>query len=373
MTAQTELRISGRKLALFWVILVFTVVIFIPILVLTYYTIAKVTFTAYSCGSFARVDNEIGWSLKVNAASCIGGRAPFSSEPPWFEATVFTDASGLRAVKQGAQTPQGGVMAIGDSWTFGYGVTFEQSYPGHLTAITGRPVIVVASPAYSSAQSLLLAERHIISARPRALVYLDIGMWERATCRGSSRPRAILKPCYWLPPGMVEAELVVPPSGRVERLAYWGVLPGGMVGAGEVTWTYFLVSRPFALVHGLLVKTGFVSGQANDFRAESVDPVVMRRAVFSHIVRVAELAAVPFILLDPNDIWVEFIKDLTPEQARLIRRVDKKAWDASVVLPSLKLAAHERHVPNDGHFGNGINRLVARLVADLLVSAGIAN
>lgn len=370
MTAQTEPRISGCKLALFWVILVFIVVMFIPVLVLTYYAIAKVTFTAYSCGSFARADNEIGWSLKVNAASCIGGRAPFSSEPPWFEATVFTDANGLRAVKQGAQTRQGGVMFVGDSWTFGYGVTFEQSFPGQFASLTGMPVAVAASPAYSSAQAVLLAERHLPAAKPRLLVYLDRGMWERAACSGSQRPVAILKPCYWQPFGAVEAELVLPPPGRVERFARFGVSSGGMVGAGEVTWRYFLIARPVALAYSLLTRAGLLSGFQNDFRAVGVDAAVMQRAALRDVLRLRENSGVPMLLLDPDNMWRDMLASMPEVDRQQIYLVDRTGWNNAVTKPSAALASAEREVPGDGHFGPGTNRLIAELIAAQLRSYG---
>ena len=58
---------------------------------------------------------------------------------------------------------------------------------------------------------------------------------------------------------------MVPPPGRVQRWGAWGVLPGGMIGGGEVTWPYFLISRPVVQVNHLLARLGLISGFPNDF------------------------------------------------------------------------------------------------------------
>ncbi len=247
MTSVATARPMSRpKLIGMWIVLALIPILALLVLVLGYFAFAKVTFSAYTCGSFATLDDELGWTLKPSVASCLGHRDVrlFSAGRPWFETSVHTDANGFRAARTGGETPAGGIMAVGDSFTFGYGVEFEQSYPGMLASLSRVPVVSVASPAYSSAQGLLLAERWSGKLRPRAIVYLEMGQWVRGACRGSTQPTAITKPCYWQPPGQPEAALVVPPAGRVRAWANWGVLPGGMLGAGEKTWVYFLVSRP---------------------------------------------------------------------------------------------------------------------------------
>jgi hypothetical protein len=178
-----------------WLILCAIPVLATPILILAFYGIVKATYSAYTCGSFAKIDAEIGWVLKPSVTSCLGGRNVFSSGPPWFHSTVYTDVNGFRSAQPGTPTPTGGVMMVGDSFTFGYGVDFEQSFAGVFQDASGVPVVDVASPAYSSAQFLLLSEQWVERLRPRAIVILEIDQWRRAACRGPNRPVAILKPC----------------------------------------------------------------------------------------------------------------------------------------------------------------------------------
>ncbi len=341
-------------------------------LVLGYYAFAKLTYGAYACGSFAKLDGELGWVLKPSASSCLGGHDAFSPGPPWFEVPVATDASGFRAFLPGGETPTGGIMAVGDSYTFGYGVPFEESYPGLLQAATGVSVVDVASPAYSSAQALLLAERSLAKLRPRAIVYLEMGQWSRDACRGASRPQAILKPCYWQPPGSAEAELVLPPAGLVQRWAAWGVLPGGMIGAGEISWDYFLVSRPVLQVVMALARFGMMPGFAHDFAAVGVDGAAMRGAAVRQLGVLAADAKVPVILLDPGDaLPPEMLDKLPPAERGFIHRIGKALWDVAVALPAASLPPEQQHPPHDDHFGPGTNRLIAALLAKELRALGV--
>lgn len=354
------------KRVVMWAVLCAMPLGFAVLAALGWYSWGKLSYAGYACGSFAQLDDQLGWVLKPNATSCIGGRAPFKGGAPWFEAAVHTDANGFRSAGTGTQTPTGGVLFVGDSFTFGYGVTFEDSFPGAFEQQTGIPAVTAASPAYGSAQSILLAERWVERLKPRAIVYLDNGFWERSACRGRTRPEAILKPCYWQPPGAATAELVEPPPGRVTALAKWGVLPGGMVGAGEITWTYFLVSRPIAQVTQGLARFGLVPGQANDFFAVGVDTKVMRSAVLDHLARLGRRAGVPVLVLDPAGQYAPWRGALPAG----LTMVTDTAWNDHVSRPSEALTPDDLRVPNDGHYGPGLNRLVAGLITKELAAAG---
>jgi hypothetical protein len=337
--------------------------------VASYYAYAKLTYPGFFCGSFARLDGELGWVLAPNASSCIGARAPFSSGPPWFEAAVHTDRNGFRAPAPGGDSATDGVLFIGDSWTFGYGVTFDQSFPGRVQQRSALPAVIAASPAYGAAQAIALGERWVGRLRPRAIVYFDIGLWDRSACQGRTRPSLILKPCYWQPSGEGAAELVFPKPGLVERAAAWGVQPGGMLGAGEKTWTYFLVSRPAARVMSLMVRAGLMSGYGHDFAAVGVDATAIIGAALRHAAHLADKSGAPLLLIDPADRYGPLMASLG-ERAN-VRLVGSEQWTAEVATPAARLPAEQREVPQDGHFGPGTNDLVAALIIRELQAIGI--
>lgn len=366
-------RPAGTRLFLMWALLLAIPIATVVLLILAYYAIGKLTFSAFYCGSFAKLDAELGWVLRPSATSCLGGRSVFSNGPPWFTSEVYTDADGFRAARPGGDAPSGGILAAGDSFTFGYGVDYGRSYPGTLEQLTGMPVVNLASPAYSSAQALGLAQRWVGRLRPRAIVFLEMGQWARAACSGTSRPRFILKPCYWQPPGSSRAQLVWPRAGQVTGWAKKGVLPGGIIGAGEATWTYFLVSRPAAQIMNALTRAGLTAGFADDYAAVGVDGKVIRAAVVDQLGQVAEAGKVPVILLDPYDTLPDQMLDtLAPGERTWIHRLGSERWREAVTQPARLLPETERSLPHDPHFGPGVNRLIAGMLARELRSLGIS-
>lgn len=339
-------------------------------MILGRYAWGYLSYGGYFCGSFAQLDDNIGWVLKPNAKSCIGGGNPFGGER-YFEAPVYTNRDGFRTSQPGGETSAGAVLTVGDSWTFGYGVSYEDSYPGQLDRMIEAPVVILASPAYAGAQATLLAERWSSVLKPKALVYLELGFWERGACSGRTRPWLINKPCFWSPPGQAEAELVLPPDGMVEGFSRFGVLPGGMVGAGEKTWAYFLISRPLSKAQQMLVRVGLLSGMADDFRARNVKGSAIRAALLSKLVEVSEKADVPLVLIDPYNLYADLMATFTEVDRFRGVRVDQDRWQVAVGDQMYRLPPEEAHVPHDGHFGPGANRLVAELVRDALGELGV--
>ncbi len=355
----------SRKIAL-WCVTLCLPVVFLFAAVGGYYGYQKLTFPAVFCGSFAQLDNEVGWVLRPNAESCYGIKHPEDPSRWAFHSRVFTDENGFRSPAPNSKTPSGGIMAVGDSWTFGYGVDYADSYPGSLSALAGKPVVNVSSPGYGAAQAIILAERWLEALDPEALVFLDLGFWDRGACRGASKPRWVLKPCYWFDPGSGKTIRVAPPAGLVENAGIFGVLPGGMLGAGEDGWDYFLVSRPVLRLTGFLVRLGLLSGMAHDFRAVGVNPQDIKAGVARDLVRLAARAQAPLVLLDPEDAYAEFDEDLAGAEGAKIVRVGRVEWARHVAAPAAALPAEQQRVPIDGHFGPGMNRLIAEYVSEIL-------
>lgn len=348
-----------------WLILLAIPLLFPLLLIIGYYTFHKVSFGAVFCAPFGRIDGSLGWSLTPNAESCYGMRDPERDAGLAFSSVILTDENGFRAASRGGPTPTGGYMTVGDSWTFGYGVDFSDSYPGHLERITGVPVVVAASPAYGAAQAIGLAERWVERLRPRALIFLDFGFWERSACRGTTRPRFILKPCYWVDPRTGGVETVWPPDRLIANAYDWGVAPGGMLGTGEDTWRYFLISRPILRFSAYLVQLGVFPGMAHDFRAVGVDPTEIKRGVARHLNAVARAANAPLIVLDPQDAYDRLADELARGNVRLAI-IGSELWDREIEQPAARLGGALYRVPVDGHFGSGMHELMAGVVAQEL-------
>lgn len=66
--------------------------------------------------------------------------------------------------------PQGGILAAGDSFTFGSEVKDDESWPAQLETATGVPVVNTGAGGYGLDQAVLRAEQFIDVIKPRAII-----------------------------------------------------------------------------------------------------------------------------------------------------------------------------------------------------------
>ncbi len=359
---------SALKTSVFWLILLSVPVLFCALLFIGWYAYGMLRFNAFFCGTFAQLDPVIGWVLKPRAQSCMGVHAPFHPSDVYYKIPVYTDENGFRSQTPGETTPRNAIIAIGDSQSFGYMLPFSESYPGHLRAIQDRPVVNMASPAYGGAQSVLLARRWFKRLEPAAFVYWETGFWERGVCKGETRPTRILKPCYWVRPDG-RAELIAPPDGYVLERAAWGMRPGGMLGAGELTWTYFLISRPITKLHQIFVRIGLANGMPDDFRVVAMDAKPARQALLHDLAALAREARAPLVLIDQHGVYRDYLPTLSREESTYVHYVGKEEWNSAVEIPSSKLPPDQQRVPHDGHYGSGVQRIIAELINSKLAKS----
>jgi len=339
------------------------ITLFFPFLMLIgYYAYHKLASDIVYCGSYGRIDGELGWTLTPESRSCYGmvnrltGGYHFMSE-------IFTDGMGFRAERPGGMPPQGAILAIGDSWTFGFAVDYRESYPYHLSRLLDRPVVNMGIPGYGAAQTLLLLERHVEDLKPRAVVYLTYGLWTRSVCRGDTRPWAILKPCFWLNLESDQMELITPRPGFVHAQAARGIYPGGYLTAGQDSWSYYLVSRPIIKVQQLLIRAGLLAGKASDSDETSDIGGQVIAATLERLLLNSRRHQFTLVLVDPGAYYEAAIGALPESRRTNLIYVARKDWMREVDAPSADLPADRRRVPKDGHFTDEVNRFVAVAMA----------
>ena len=69
-----------------------------------------------------------------------------------------------------APPPQGPIVAFGDSLTKGYGVHASQSYPAHLAALIGRPVLNRGVSGETAEQARRRLQRDVLSEEPGIVI-----------------------------------------------------------------------------------------------------------------------------------------------------------------------------------------------------------
>jgi len=105
-------------------------------------------------GEHGMVDPVLGWSIRAN----------FTSE------SYNTIEHGVRRNFEETSVRTGGILAVGDSFTEGWEVGDDESWPAHLERLTGMPVVNVGVSAYGTDQILLRAERYLPIVKPKILI-----------------------------------------------------------------------------------------------------------------------------------------------------------------------------------------------------------
>lgn len=339
----------GFKKALLYAITCAVPCVALLLAVSSYYAYRKLTENVVYSETFGKLDDELGWILRPHAESRVFLKNRATGET-YYDVWIHTNEDGFRSAAPQDMSPANAVLAIGDSWTFGTAVNYPDSYPAQLAARLGIGVANMGVPAHGLAQTVLLLERHLKRLKPRAVVHVNLGLWIRSICHGTTRPQAILKPCYWRNPDTGQILLVTPPPGHVERMATAGVYPGGWLTAGHNSWAYYLVSRPVARASQLLAQIGVLSGPVSDDDTQTSDRDAVLEHALQHFLDLAWRNDFTFVLFDPRGDYTSVASDVgNGRRARLIYvGPDEIAREMEPMIT--QLPEERRRVRGDGHY-----------------------
>ncbi|HZT87704.1 MAG TPA: hypothetical protein VFA12_07025 [Stellaceae bacterium] len=130
-------------------------------------------------------DERLGWRPKPNLRLALPVNGVLKNET--------TDAYGDRIADEAraAATP-GGILATGDSYTYGADVGDSESWPAQLEAMLGAPVVNAASRGWGTDQIVIRAEDMIGVLHPRMLIvglyWRDIERTEQEINFGAYKP-----------------------------------------------------------------------------------------------------------------------------------------------------------------------------------------
>ncbi|MBI4698015.1 MAG: hypothetical protein HY758_03660 [Nitrospirae bacterium] len=137
--------------------------------------------------SYARFDPELGWSYIPNKSTF---QMNDDSKTP-----VYFDENGFRVPRPGFHTDilRPSVLFIGDSFTFGHGLSYEDSFAGKFSTLEGMPyqTINIGVQGYGSDQALLALKRHLPKFNIKVVVYTFI---EDHILRNSNYDRRMIVP-----------------------------------------------------------------------------------------------------------------------------------------------------------------------------------
>ncbi len=141
----------------------------------------------------AVVDPVLGWTLR-----------------PWTETDDFSTIDhGIRANFNENTVRTGGILAVGDSFTQGWEVDDDETWPAYLEKLTGVPVVNAGVGGYGTDQIVLRAEQLLPIVKPNILIvgFLEADMFRTGhSVFGAPKPYFTLEggELRYHPPGLTQ-------------------------------------------------------------------------------------------------------------------------------------------------------------------------
>jgi hypothetical protein len=139
--------------------------------------------------SYVQFDEDLGWSYRPNVRA--------RHQTAEFDVAIDIHSRGFRGPEWPKDSERPRILVLGDSYAFGWGVEFEQSFSGVLQAAHPEwDVRNAAVAGYGADQELLVLRRLRESLRPAAVVcnFCDNDLWESSAdeAYGRSKPQFVL-------------------------------------------------------------------------------------------------------------------------------------------------------------------------------------
>ena len=355
---------ASRRLMAFRVLAVTLPILATAVLFAGYVGYRELRLDYTSCGPYGVLDEELGWRLRERSSSCLKLENRLTGEVI-FDTKVFINARGFRDSTPDGDGANTAVLAIGDSWTFGYGVNYEQSYPYVLGEFTGLRVANAGVPAYGAAGTMILLRRALDHLRPTGVVYLAKGLWTRSTCDETSAPRTLV-PCF-VRDRAGTVRLVRPSQTAVASAAANSELPGGALTSGHrVSAAARLLRRTRADFDGAF-------GWFRPTPVAAADDIDLVRDVLTFelqgLLQLAREFAFTLVLVDPLNGYQHAVDRLTPEERRHIVYFGQADWGRDVETRLRQLRPDQVLIPEDWHYTPEANWAIASALAPVVRDA----
>lgn len=340
-----------------------------------YYGYRKLTLSYDYCSSYGQVDDVIGWVLKPNASSCLSLKNHLTKEI-FFDTKIYTNELGFRDTAPFREVPKNAITLIGDSWTFGYGVNFESSFPHLLSTELKVPTVNMGVPAYGSGSTFQLFSRHNEKLNPSVVIYFTLGLWARSICHSSLVHQTLL-PCYFIDE-QGQAQFAIPPHGLIESSVSNRVYPGGYLTSGS-DFKAMLLNKPQEILQNLkqYISNAFKKIGVTIFQYE-LDLTPKNE----HVAKILAYELDQYKKLLVNTDTVFLLYDVNGSYANLVMPIQETLgnrfiyagvdrWNQDVASKFNNLTQNQIRVPKDGHFAEGANSLIAHSIAKLLTENNI--
>jgi hypothetical protein len=362
-----EKKISSPKKIIFVFLSFIISIVIIGLLVVSFFAYKKLTLSYDYCESFGEINSQIGWALKKNASSCLKLSNKISGEI-FFDSLIYTDRNGFRTEKEN-QNKESSILAIGDSWTFGYGVNGDETYPYFLSELLDQPIHNSGVPAFGSGSTYVYAKSNIEKLKPNLVIYLSKGLWRRSPCikpwkdyyekglidRNNSEYGKQLIPCYLVDPDNFQAKLLLPLPGVIEESVSKHIYPGGSLTAGYNSfWRYVFFTKPRLVFQDLKERLNLVRVKEMTINEGNA----IKKLELQSYLDLAKENNFQFVLVDPiGDYFTVIMKNDYLSNENLVY-VGKSEWEVAFEIHD----DSDLYIPMDGHYTKKMNQLVANFI-----------
>ena len=348
---------------LFYLITILLILVIFSFSILTPFVYRKITKSYSYCGSYGETDVELGWVLKKSHISCLTFKNYLKNET-YFDTKIFLNQYGFRDKKTiNNQTPK--ILFIGDSWTFGYGVDYEDTIAAIIERKTGMSAFNLGVPNYSSLQTFYLFNRFKNKFKPEYIIYLNSGVWNRALC-SKELYNITLEPCYTIINNEVNIKF---PNKKflkdsIESFRY----PSGMLTSGYNLFHFLFFIKPRDLLIEVLAKLGIKDFFPNaEVSANHFSDNELKSIKNKEIEMLKEISS-------PNTKFVNIMMygDNYIDQKLSNFNNDKNfihlnhAWFDLNINQKLNDLENKGRIIIDGHFNESANELIAEQIISVL-------
>ena len=315
-------------------------------------------------------DSYTGYTIRPNLAADL----PITPDTAY---TVYTDSLGVRVDAAGKHAPANpAVIVIGDSQTFGMGVSHDQTYSSALSRELGAEVTNLGVPGYGTVSALRRLEK-FGNLHPKVIVlghYFDHPRRNINTCS----PAFAVFTCITVPYLAARPNgtfIVNEPGDNTFALgqitSYFNYVTGQ--GPGYSVWLDYFWSG-LRRTRDILETLRLI-----DFYPykDPIDPPIAEATTRLLLERLRNQAAMmgaqPVVLYIP-DYFGARVEPAPDYLTRIARELDIPLVDPTNEIQDIKEHDPEHlSVPNDGHLQGTPNRRIAHLLAERIRELGLLN
>jgi hypothetical protein len=332
-------------------------------IVISSFIFSKLTQSYSYCNSYGEKDMQLGWVLKKSHESCLSFKN-YLFNNTYFDTNIFLNQYGFRD-KNTVNNKLPDIIFIGDSWTFGYGVNYEDTFAALIDDQTSLNVFNMGVPNYSSLQALYLIKRFNNNFNPKLIIFLNPEIMSRALC-SKENYKNTLEPCYTIIDN--EVEIVFPDGDFLNNSIAQNKYPSGFHTAGYNFYEYYFLYKPKYIFNKLLLKIGLKS---NKYKPDVGANYFSKKEL--NLIKNKELNLISS-LTTPNTKFINIMMSQNVYNANEIKKIQENynfynlnhEWYEKNINARLNKMENNGRIEKDGHYNEEANEIIAEAILNEL-------